>query len=99
MDDLTVQFFKCFFPAVAMNFASAEKLTDATGEQDEHALSFVSNDLLRQSQRQRYPSWGNPTETRCFPEELKYSEVLQTKKKQNKFGRHLSTLIYIDKVQ
>jgi hypothetical protein len=62
-DDLTVQNFKCFFPAVTINFASDEKLTEETAEQDELALSLVINIPLRQFQRYMYP----PTDTRCFP--------------------------------
>lgn len=46
-----VQNFKCFFPAVTMNLASDEKLTDVTVEQEELALSFVISVPFLQSQR------------------------------------------------
>jgi hypothetical protein len=50
LDDSSVQNFKCFLPAVMINFASDEKLTLETVEPDEVAWSFVIRWPLRQSQ-------------------------------------------------
>lgn len=63
LGDVIVQNFKCFFPAVKMDLESDEKETDEMAVQDELALSFVSNIVLRQSQIYMYP----PTDTRYFP--------------------------------
>jgi len=73
-EDPTVQNFKCFFPAVTMNFASDEKLTDVTAEQDELALSLVTKIPLLQSQRYMYP----PTETTCSPWNTKKKKTRNT---------------------
>lgn len=94
VDDL--QNFKCFFPVVTMNFASDENLTDATAEKDEHALTFAAKIPLRQSHKQRYPSWENPTDTRYLPEQIKtIKKKLWNDKLGKKFMKALPKSKYI----
>lgn len=73
--DPTFQNLRCFFPAVTMNFVSSEKLTDAKAGYCEEALIFVIKILLLQSQRQIYPSRGNPMEARHFPRRIEMSHI------------------------